>query len=331
MFVDYVNISIKSGDGGKGLVAFLRQKFVPKGPPCGGDGGKGGDIVFQGDINMFTLLDFTYHRKFEAENGHDGMKNDMTGRSGKELVIKVPLGTIIKNKETGEIITEVVDDGQKVTVLTGGKGGLGNTHFKSSTRQAPRYAQPGIKGEYLEVTLELKVLADVGLVGYPNAGKSTLLSVMSNARPKIADYPFTTIIPNLGMVKYGNYRSFVMADIPGLIEGASQGKGLGHQFLRHVERTRVLVYMISSESEDFEKDYNILRTELLEYNPELAEKPEIKVLTKKDLVIKEEDERDFSFFDLEISSFTMDGIEQLKEMIVKEIHELDNPKWTKTY
>lgn len=323
MFVDFVNISISSGNGGKGKVAFRKEKFVAKGSPNGGDGGKGGDIIFVGEKNMNTLLDFTLHRQFFAENGHNGGSNNMTGKDGKTIRIKVPLGTVVKNRKTDEVLLDVSEENIEYKLLTGGKGGKGNFHFKTSTNQAPLYAQPGMPGEAIEVNLELKVLADVGLVGYPNAGKSTLLSVLSNARPKIADYPFTTIIPNLGIVKYGSYKSFVMADIPGLIEGASHGKGLGYQFLRHVERTRVLVYMISTESEDFEKDFKILQHELFEYDDKMKDKPVIKVLTKTDLLTEEIDR---SFFDLCISSFTHEGLEDLKLMIAEKIKILDTPQ-----
>ena len=322
MFVDFVNIAIRSGNGGKGKVAFRKEKFVAKGTPNGGDGGKGGDIIFVGDKNLNTLLDFTLHRQFFAENGHNGGSNNMTGKNGKNIIIKVPLGMVVKDRKSGEVLLDIAEDSVIHKLLTGGKGGLGNYHFKTSTNQAPMYAQPGIAGKELEVNLELKVLADVGLVGFPNAGKSTLLSVLSNARPKIADYPFTTLIPNLGIVKFGNYKSFVMADIPGLIEGASHGKGLGYQFLRHVERTRVLVYMISTESEGFEKDFNILQNELFEYDEKMKEKPIIKVLTKTDL-LTEDINRDF--FDLSISSFTHEGLEDLKLMIAEKIKELDTP------
>lgn len=322
MFVDFVNISIRSGNGGKGKVAFRKEKFVAKGNPNGGDGGKGGDIIFIGDVNLNTLLDFTLHRQFFAENGQNGGLNNMTGKDGKSITIKVPLGTVVKDKTTGEILLDISEDGIPLKLLHGGKGGKGNFHFKTSTNQAPTYAQPGLPGQEIDVNLELKVLADVGLVGYPNAGKSTLLSVLSNARPKIADYPFTTLVPNLGIVKYGNYKSFVMADIPGLIEGASHGKGLGHQFLRHVERTRVLVYLISTESEDFEKDFDILQNELFVYDEKMKDKPVIKVLTKTDLLTEEVDR---SFFDICISSFSYEGLEDLKLMIAEKIKVLDTP------
>ncbi|MBN1967840.1 MAG: GTPase ObgE [Candidatus Delongbacteria bacterium] len=320
MFIDYVGISVKAGDGGKGCVSFHREKFVIHGPPDGGDGGNGGNIYFIGNVNLNTLLDFTYKRIFEAENGKKGGVNRLTGRSGKSLEIEVPLGTVVKDKETDEVLCEILEEGEKVLFLKGGKGGKGNYHFKTSTKQAPKYAQPGIEGEKKELILELKILADVGLVGFPNAGKSTLLSVMSNARPKIADYPFTTLVPNLGIVKYGNFKSFVMADIPGLIEGAKEGKGLGTQFLRHIERTKVLIYMISSESDDVHRDYNILKNEVEGFSEVMKDKPQILVLTKSDL-LTEESEIDLSFFNCRISSATNSGLEELKDLIGKVIKE----------
>ena len=324
MFVDSVSIFIKSGHGGKGAVSFAKAKFVPKGAPDGGDGGRGGDVIFIGERNMNTLLDFTYHRSFIAQDGHAGGTRQMTGKSGHHAVIKVPLGTQIIKTETGEIMADITEHGVEVIVLRGGKGGLGNQNFATSTRQAPLYAQPGLPGEEFEVHLELKIMADTGLVGFPNAGKSTLLSVLSNARPKIADYPFTTLIPNLGIVKYENYRSFVMADLPGLIKGAHEGKGLGLQFLRHVERTRVLVYMISSESEDFAADFETLQNEVLSYSEVMKDKPHIKILTKTDLL---EEGRDISYFDLTISSFAQQGLDELKLLIAEKIKELDTQVW----
>lgn len=327
MFVDYISIKIASGDGGKGCVSFRREKFVAKGSPNGGDGGRGGDVIFVGDRNLHTLLDFRYHREIFAEHGKPGQKNEMTGKSGKHQFIKVPLGTVVKNAKTGDILADLTEDQQRIKVLTGGKGGLGNVHFKTSTKQAPTYAQPGLPGESCEVDLELKVMADVGLVGFPNAGKSTLLSVVSNAKPKIAGYPFTTLVPNLGIVKYETFKSFVMADIPGLIEGASKGKGLGHQFLRHVERTRVLVYMIPADCEDYEKEFNILRNEVEVFNDFMEKKPIVKVLTKADLL---EEDRDTSFFDLKICSIAHQGLDELKKLIANKLYELseDAPlKW----
>lgn len=324
MFVDYANIMVKAGDGGKGKVAFRKEKFVPKGAPNGGDGGRGGDIIFRGDVNMNTLLDFTLNRKFFAENGKDGGLNDMTGRSGESIVIRVPLGTVVSDSETGEVYIDISEENKDYFFLKGGKGGKGNAHYKTATRQAPKYAQPGIQGDEKHITLELKVIADVGLVGFPNAGKSTLLSSISNARPKIADYPFTTLFPNLGIVKYGNYKSFVMADIPGLIKGASEGKGLGLRFLRHVERTKVLIYMINSDSENYEKDFETLQNELFTYSDMMREKPFIKIMTKKD-ILDSEKEYERSFFDLEISSFSGQGLDELKLMVAEKIKEIETP------
>ncbi len=338
MFVDYVNITVRSGDGGNGVVSFRREKFIPKGSPDGGDGGKGGDVIFVGNENLNTLLDYTYHRKIEAEDGAHGKKANMTGRSGKSKYVKVPVGTVIKNFDTGEVLAEILEHGEEVVLLKGGRGGLGNTHFKNSTRQAPRFATDGKKGIQLNINLELKVMADVGLVGFPNAGKSTLLSSLSNARPKIADYPFTTLVPNLGIVKFENYQSFVLADIPGLIEGASEGRGLGFQFLRHIERTRILVFLISSESLNFKKDFETLYAELKNYDPNIIKKPVIKVLSKLDLYpaihseeFKASEEynkegNDLDFFDLTISSFTKNGLSELKQRINQELVKLDKPK-----
>ena len=242
-FIDIANIEVKSGNGGKGHISFRREKFVAKGGPDGGNGGKGGDLIIKGDNHLSTLLDFKYSKVYEAENGVDGGKNLCTGRNGKDRIIKVPVGTLVKNTETGEVIADIIEAGQMEIIAKGGSGGKGNAEFKNSINQAPRYAQPGIPGVEMKITLELKLLADVGLVGFPNVGKSTLISVVSAAKPKIADYHFTTLVPNLGVVKIAESKSFVIADIPGLIEGASDGKGLGHQFLRHVERTKLLVFI----------------------------------------------------------------------------------------
>lgn len=324
MFVDYVNITVKAGDGGKGKVAFRKEKFVPKGSPNGGDGGRGGDIIFRGDVNMNTLLDFTLNRKFFADNGKDGGLNDMTGKSGEPVIIKVPLGTVVSDSESGEVYLDISEENKDYLFLKGGRGGKGNAHYKTATRQAPKYAQPGIKVEEKHIVLELKVIADVGLVGFPNAGKSTLLSSISNARPKIADYPFTTLFPNLGIVKYGNYKSFVMADIPGLIKGASEGKGLGLRFLRHIERTKVLIYMINSDSENYLKDFETLQNELFSYSEMMREKPFIRVMSKNDLPDRP-DEYDSSFFDLTISSFTSEGLEELKLMTAEKLKEIETP------
>lgn len=286
-FIDIAKIEVRSGDGGAGHVSFRREKFVNKGGPDGGNGGWGGDLIIKGNQQLSTLLDFKYARKYAAENGVNGGKNSMTGRNGKDMVIKVPVGTLIKDSTTGKIIADITDDGQEEIIAKGGKGGKGNEEFKNSVNQAPRYAQPGIPGKELEIILELKLLADVGLVGFPNVGKSTLISVMSAAKPKIADYHFTTLVPNLGVVKIAESKSFVMADIPGLIEGASEGKGLGHQFLRHVERTKILVYILEAFSEDIENDYRTLKNELLKFNPEMEHKTELICINKIDAVDEE--------------------------------------------
>lgn len=286
-FIDIANIEVKSGDGGAGHVSFRREKFVNKGGPDGGNGGWGGDLIIKGNQQLSTLLDFKYARKYAAEDGVQGGKNNRTGRNGKNKVIKVPVGTLVKDTNTGKILADITENGQEEVIAKGGKGGKGNAEFKNSVNQAPRYAQPGIPGKELEITLELKLLADVGLVGFPNVGKSTLISVMSAAKPKIADYHFTTLVPNLGVVKIAESKSFVMADIPGLIEGASEGKGLGHQFLRHVERTKILVYILEAYSEDIVNDYRTLKNELLKFNPEMEEKTELICINKIDAVDEE--------------------------------------------
>lgn len=286
-FIDIASIDVKSGDGGPGHVSFRREKFVAKGGPDGGNGGKGGDLIILGDSQLSTLLDFKYAKKYEAENGVAGGKNNCTGRDGKDKIVKVPVGTLVKDSETGNIIADITEDGQKEVIAKGGIGGKGNAEFKNSVNQAPRYAQPGIPGVELSVTLELKLLADVGLVGFPNVGKSTLISVISAAKPKIADYHFTTLVPNLGVVKIAESKSFVVADIPGLIEGASEGKGLGHQFLRHVERTKLLVYILEAFSEDVVEDYETLKTELYNYNPEMKEKQKLICINKVDSIDEE--------------------------------------------
>lgn len=288
-FVDYVKIYVKAGDGGRGCVSFRREKYVPRGGPDGGDGGKGGDVIIKASSDLHTLLDYRYKKIYKAESGEHGKGSNMTGRDGEDLIIKVPVGTVIKNMETNKIIADLDEEGKSIVIAKGGRGGLGNTHFATSTNQAPRYAQPGQKGEELWIILELKLLADVGLIGLPNAGKSTLISVISSAKPKIADYPFTTLTPVLGVVKYGDHQSFVVADIPGLIEGAHRGTGLGHQFLRHVERTSMLLHLVdvsdfidSDPVENFEK----IQKELELYNPSLIKKPLAVAGTKIDLAHK---------------------------------------------
>ncbi len=289
MFLDYVEILISSGKGGKGSVSFRREKYVPKGGPDGGDGGKGGDVVFISDSNLSTLLDFRYKKQYVAQNGENGMGALKTGKDGKDIILKVPVGTIVKEKENGRIIHDFIEVNESFIAAKGGKGGRGNTHFKSATNQSPRKADNGMPGETRSLSLELKLIADAGLVGFPNAGKSTLISVVSAARPKIADYPFTTLEPVLGIVKYKQFKSFVIADIPGIIEGASEGKGLGLQFLRHIERTRILVFMLDATSESIKEDYKILLAELKNYSPKLLKKERLIALTKIDLL--DEDER----------------------------------------
>ena len=286
-FVDYVKINLASGKGGKGSTHLRREKFVAKGGPDGGDGGRGGHIILKGNSNYWTLYHLKFKRHFKAENGYDGGKSRLTGANGNDIYIQVPLGTVVKSSEDEKTLFEITDDGEEKIVCQGGKGGRGNWHFKSSTNQTPRYAQPGLGNEEKQITLELKVLADVGLVGFPNAGKSTLLSVVTDAKPKIADYEFTTLKPNLGIVKYRDYKSFIMADIPGIIEGASEGKGLGHYFLRHIERNSTLLFLIPSDSDDIVKRYNILLGELKKYNPEMLDKSRLIAITKCDLLDEE--------------------------------------------
>lgn len=320
-FVDIARIYIKSGDGGNGHLSFRREKFVPKGGPDGGNGGRGGDVVFKVDSQLNTLLDLRYKRHFKAENGAAGSWSTRTGRDGKDIVIRVPLGTVVRDAETGDILADLTEKEQETVVLRGGIGGRGNAEFATSTNQTPRHAESGKPGEELWVELELKLLADVGLVGFPNAGKSTLISVISAAKPKIADYPFTTLIPNLGMVRLQDEMSFVVADIPGLIEGASQGKGLGTQFLRHIERTRVLVFLIDATSDNPLRDYEVLSKELREFNPDMEEKRRIVCISKIDSTIEEMHEElkaiDFPGFGqpLLISAVAGDNIEKLKWMM----------------
>ncbi len=288
-FVDQVRIYVKAGDGGNGAVAFRREKSVPKGGPAGGDGGRGASVVFRADPQLTTLLDYRYLQHHRAQNGEAGMGSDCNGRDGEDLILRVPVGTVFKEEETGELLADLAEPGQEWVAAKGGRGGLGNMNFATSTRQTPRFAQPGTPGDQKTLVLELKLLADVGLIGYPNAGKSTLISVISRARPKIADYPFTTLVPNLGVVGYKDHKSFVVADIPGLIEGASEGAGLGHQFLRHVERCRFLVHLVDASApdldpeRDLDKDYKTINRELARYSAELAERPQIVAINKCDI------------------------------------------------
>lgn len=317
-FIDYVKISCSSGNGGAGSSHLRREKYIPKGGPDGGDGGKGGDIILKVNRHMWTLLPLKYNRHFKAEDGKAGGKEQLTGANGKNIYIEVPLGTVIKN-ESGEFIGELVDQ-EEFILLKGGKGGLGNSHFKSSTNQTPRYAQPGLKGEHIDIILELKLLADIGLVGFPNVGKSTLLAALTAAKPKIADYSFTTLTPNLGIVKYRDFRSFVLADIPGIIEGASEGKGLGHRFLRHIERNSALLFLISSESENHYKEYKILDEELRKYNLELADKERLIAISKSDLIDNDSRKKILNSFSKEekpifISSINNEGLIELKDKL----------------
>ena len=288
MFIDYARIFIKAGDGGDGAVAFRREKFVPKGGPSGGNGGKGGDVVFVADSNLSTLLDFRYTKKYIAENGDKGGTSLKDGKNGQDIFIKVPPGTLIKDQESGKILCDLDADKKEFIVAKGGRGGRGNSKFATATNQAPRTSENGRPGKGFYVELELKLIADIGLVGFPNAGKSTMISVISAAKPKIADYPFTTLQPNLGIVQYRDYKSFTVADIPGIIEGAHLGKGLGHQFLRHIERTRILLLLIDVSDEDYQSQYNTLLSELENYSKVLFNKQKILAFSKADLLTDEE-------------------------------------------
>ena len=283
-FIDYVKIYVRSGRGGAGSAHLKREKYRPKAGPDGGDGGHGGSVIVRGNKQFWTLLHLKYQKHIFAEDGVSGMRDTWHGKDGKDVIIEVPLGTVARDAETEEFLFEITEDGEQQVLAKGGRGGLGNVHFKSSTNQTPRYAQPGEPGVERWVIIELKILADVGLVGFPNAGKSTLLSVVSAAKPEIADYPFTTLVPNLGMVRYRDDKSFVMSDIPGIIEGASQGKGLGIRFLRHIERNSILLFMIPCDSNDIKAEYKILLNELKQYNPELLDKERILAITKCDIL-----------------------------------------------
>tara|TARA_R110002050_G_scaffold18755_7_gene54475 strand:- start:38364 stop:39365 length:1002 start_codon:yes stop_codon:yes gene_type:complete len=322
-FVDYVKVHLESGNGGKGSVHLHREKFITKGGPDGGDGGRGGHIIVRGSKDLWTLLSFKFKRKFAAGHGLHGAKSRSTGADGEDVYLDVPLGTVIKDADTEEVIMEITEENQEQVLLPGGLGGRGNWHFKTSTNQTPRYAQPGIPGGELSVILELKLLADVGLVGFPNAGKSTLLSVMTTAKPKIADYEFTTLKPNLGIVKYREFQSFVMADIPGIIEGAAEGKGLGYYFLRHIERNSTLLFLVPADSKDIKKEYEILLDELRRYNPEMLDKERLVVISKSDMLddeLKEEmrKELDKEFEGMPymfISSVAQTGLTELKDKL----------------
>jgi GTP-binding protein len=325
-FIDYVKINVRSGAGGPGALHFRREKHVEKGGPDGGDGGRGGHVILKGTTQVWTLLHLKYTKHIRAFDGKGGEGGRRKGADGKDIILEVPLGTIARDVETGEQLLEITEDGQEVILMKGGRGGLGNDHFKSSTNQTPQHAQTGDPAIESWIILELKVLADVGLVGFPNAGKSTLLSVVSAARPEIADYPFTTLVPNLGVVDYRNYKSFVMADIPGIIEGASQGKGLGLRFLRHIERNSILLFMIPADSEDVEAEYNTLINELQLYNPSLLDKSRLLAITKTDMIMDEEREEIIKKLPegiscTFISSLTQEGIDQLKDKIWEMLNE----------
>ena len=328
-FVDYVKINIYSGNGGKGSAHFRREKYITKGGPDGGDGCRGGHIIFVTDKSLWTLYHFKFKKHFKCGHGGDGSGSRSTGADGEDVIIRVPIGTVIKDFKTNNIIHETIEDGEEKIILKGGKGGLGNWNFRSSTNQAPRYAQPGIKGEEKQLVLELKLLADVGLVGFPNVGKSTLLKTLTSAKPKIGNYEFTTLKPNLGIVEYRDFKSFVIADIPGIIEGASEGRGLGHYFLRHIERNSVLLFLLSSESDDIVKQYEVLLNELKKYNPELLDKQRLIAISKSDLLDEKQTSKikknisnkikdvPFEF----ISSVSNIGLIQIKDLMWKVLNE----------
>ncbi|MFV8224970.1 GTPase ObgE [Christiangramia aquimixticola] len=321
-FVDYVKMHVFSGKGGKGSAHLHREKYIAKGGPDGGDGGRGGHVIIKGNENLWTLYHLKFKRHVKAEHGENGGKQRSSGAQGADEYVEVPLGTVIRDTETNEILKEITEHGEEFIVAEGGMGGKGNWHFKSSTNQTPRYAQPGIDGQQIDVTLELKILADVGLVGFPNAGKSTLLSVVTAAKPKIADYEFTTLKPNLGIVKYRDFKTFVIADIPGIIEGAAEGKGLGHRFLRHIERNSTLLFLIPADAKNIKEQYNILLDELRRYNPELVDKDRLIAISKSDLLDDElkaelasELDRELKLPYLFISSVAQSGLQELKDKL----------------
>jgi GTP-binding protein len=329
MFIDFARIRIKAGQGGSGCVSFRREKFVSKGGPNGGDGGHGGSVILIGDRNLNTLIDFKYKKIFKAGRGQHGMGSDKTGKNGNDIFVKVPLGTLIKDVETGELFADIVKDNQKYTAVKGGRGGRGNARFVTPTNRAPRDWEMGIPGEEKYLELELKLIADIGLVGFPNAGKSTLLSVISSAKPKIADYPFTTLEPNLGIVQFTEYKSFVVADIPGLIEGAHEGRGLGHQFLRHIERTRALAFLIDSTDKNPMVTFNALWNELKEHSSILVNKPYLVLLTKSDLIKSGKNKKPVKFKEktISISSVTGNNIDVIKNefyVLTEKAKELEN-------
>lgn len=319
-FIDYIRIFARSGHGGRGVTHFMRNKLTAMGGPDGGDGGRGGHIIIKGNSNVWTLLHLRYYKNVLAENGENGSKDNCTGKDGKDIIIDVPLGTIARDQETGNIEAEILEDGQEIIWLKGGRGGLGNSNFATPTNQVPEHSQPGEAGVEGIKNLELKVLADVGLVGFPNAGKSTLLSVITAAKPKIANYAFTTLVPQLGMVAYRNQQSFCIADLPGIIEGAAEGKGLGHRFLRHIERNSVLLFLIPADSDDHKKEFEILRNELREYNPDMLQKDFIIVISKSDMLddeLKEAITKELptNIPNLFISSLTNKGLTELKDLL----------------
>ena len=326
-FVDYIKMYVCSGNGGKGSMHLHREKYITKGGPDGGDGGRGGHIILKGNQNLWTLHNLKFKKHFRAGHGAHGSKSRSTGADGNDVYIDVPLGTVVKDNETNNMLFEITTHDQELILCQGGMGGRGNWHFKSSTNQTPRYAQPGIPGEEKNVTIELKILADVGLVGFPNAGKSTLLSVITAAKPKIADYEFTTLKPNLGIVDYRDYQSFVMADIPGIIEGAAEGKGLGHYFLRHIERNSILLFLIPADANDIRKQYDILLDELKRYNPEMLDKERLVAISKSDLLdnelkteLKAELDKVLPVDYLFISSITQTGIVDLKDLLWEQLN-----------
>lgn len=323
-FVDYVKMFVSSGNGGKGSSHLHREKFITKGGPDGGDGGRGGHVILRGNSNLWTLLHLKFKKHIRAGHGGHGSKSRSFGADGEDVYVDVPLGTVVRDTESNDIIFEITEEGEEKIIAEGGKGGLGNWHFRSSTNQTPRYAQPGLPLEERHITLELKVLADVGLVGFPNAGKSTLLSVITSATPKIADYEFTTLKPNLGIVEYRDFQTFVMADIPGIIEGAAEGRGLGHYFLRHIERNSILLFLIPADAQDIKKQYDILLDELRRYNPEMLDKERIIAISKSDLLdeelkaeLKEELDNELPIPYLFISSVAQKGLTTLKDTLWK--------------
>jgi len=325
MFVDYAGIEVRGGEGGRGCISFRREKYVPKGGPDGGDGGKGGDVILKVDADLSTLLDFHYKRVYQALKGKHGRGKNCKGEGGEDLIVKVPPGTVVKNKVSGLILADLVSEGDSFVAAKGGRGGKGNAHFKSSTHQAPRFAQPGEKGEVKKIILELKLLADVGIVGPPNAGKSTLLARVSDAKPKIASYPFTTLKPNLGVVRLEDHKSFILADIPGLIEGAHQGKGLGLDFLRHIQRTKLLLFLLDVTSSDLISEYNNLKKELKLYDLSLLKKPSILALNKVDLLTEEDKKKLKLNLDtpiVKVSALSGEGIKELLEVISLELEKV---------